>query len=426
MIRLLHALAGLLLVMRLSGQAPLLPIWTVTLPSSNAPTRLAWDQGMNRLLASYLFSFWPYYFEFEALQADGLPHGSTVPQHRVPPIGDPLNSASYLDRLRVRNDSMVLVTRTTGPAHIRNSTFRTMDVATMEQRMLGTKRTIYDAHWDEHGHVLLDQGSLRTYTTALWPKDTVLYTFQIGASMAVTADRIFVLSPPHVRVYARDTLSNPVFLPIPSSGQVLNERLELQGGVLHYAVMKLGGVLDMGQVDTTGTLRWNRTINLGAGWTLTGLAVDDNASTWVSLAGTTGRLEGTDSTGTIAFTGTWPHPLEDVVSSGDRLFLAGRESVPGPGFVLGWSPDLSTGVPHRERPALHLAPDPATEVIRVDGLIPGNSELEVVDIAGRRCVQAVVRSDGGYDLDVRDLASGHYILRVADPQGLRVAPFMVR
>lgn len=407
------------------AQVPLQPVWSVPLPSAWTAPLLAWDPELQRLLAIHATTDHEV-FPFEALTADGLPHANTVPPEHIAFFGDLLYDQRMLVRLISHNDSVVLIYRSDVPFGGQFSSVRMLDVGGGSRRMKRSQSRVYDAHWDQLGHVVLEESSLRTYTPKLWPRDTILSTVPDWARMTVSSDRVFVLRPPDIRVYERDPLSWLSDLPIPSSGTVVGERLERVGGQLYYAVLKSGGELDMGSVDTLGTVQWSRSMTAGAGWSLTGLAVDQNGSAWVSLAGATGRLEGTDSTGTITFSGSWPHPLEDVVSSGDRLFLTGREADPGPGFVFCWSPDFTAFVPRTERPELHLAPNPAQHELRVSGLTPGSTELEVVDVAGRRCLPVMRATAATHRVDVGQLAWGHYVLRVTDAHGSRVRAFQVR
>lgn len=72
--------------------------------------------------------------------------------------------------------------------------------------------------------------------------------------------------------------------------------------------------------------------------------------------------------------------------------------------------------------ALYIAPNPALDILRVNGVVPG-ARVSIIDATGRAVMAERTVTDGS--MDVSGLRSGSYLLRVVDPDGgVREARFV--
>lgn len=84
------------------------------------------------------------------------------------------------------------------------------------------------------------------------------------------------------------------------------------------------------------------------------------------------------------------------------------------------------GIEELARAGVTLAPNPADDVLRIDGLASGSWRIEVLDATGRMVQATSASPAGSVQLPVQDLAPGVYRL-IAEHDGQRYgAPFMVR
>jgi glucose/arabinose dehydrogenase len=84
---------------------------------------------------------------------------------------------------------------------------------------------------------------------------------------------------------------------------------------------------------------------------------------------------------------------------------------------------ISTGILNDgEEGSLRVHPVPASDQLFISGLASGNSRLMLLDLTGRTMVdQQVNHSDGQTVVDVRELPSGNYILRILTTDGVETA-----
>jgi len=111
-----------------------------------------------------------------------------------------------------------------------------------------------------------------------------------------------------------------------------------------------------------------------------------------------------------------PEPI--TIPSG-KAFLIFKTNGQGTaqGWTLNWAPEGSVGLKETAAKGYKIYPNPASDVIRIESLQPGDSsnEIEVYSVSGRLLMSksvSISKSFGG-TVDISELRSGMYLMKIS-------------
>lgn len=285
-----------------------------------------------------------------------------------------------------------------------------------------------DIHQDQLGVINASSTLIRSFSKQHWPlgRAIVPTTDRIAANQT----RIYCGRIPNISVLDRASMSSLTPIGVPSSGTSTHTLLMLAGDVIHYASLNSNLTMDIGAVDTTGTVVWNTVLNAAQSTSLSGIVVDGSNNTWVAASrnGTApvGLLYRFSSTGALTGNYTYGRSIDDIVRSGYRIFLSGWDATQSTMvYLAAFDTDITTSNHADVATRLRVSPNPSSSEMRVDSLPQGTTRLFIMDIAGRALEEIRGPFVGAVSVPTAHLHNGTYLLR-SDAAGLiTTRPFSV-
>lgn len=415
-------------------QVPITPIWIRTLPSSTHDPRLALDQQAARLHLAFKGDASDPHTHIRAFTTDGTdipaPYSELV-------LGTLSPSFSMVDqpfRLLAASDTLYSVERLQRQnLDYHTIAYRagsiTIDSSSVFNMILdGYTNFPIDIHHDMSGVLIASPTILRSYSTAHW----MLARISIPTTDRIAANeqRVYCGRTPELSTIDRQTMTPLAPLVVPSSGTATRTLMTLSGDVLHYASTNDNLTMDVGAVDTTGTLIWSTMIDLPQATALTGVVKDAWGNTWVSGSRTTpqsGVVLRFAADGSLSGNYTFGRTIQDMVCSGEQLFLCGWDAEQSSDIYLAaFGTDITTGtadVTSAEPPALF--PNPASSTLLISGIAPEVERIQLVDATGRTLRTLNGPFGPKLNLSVAGFAPGAYFVRMDGGTGSSTLSFQV-
>ena len=118
--------------------------------------------------------------------------------------------------------------------------------------------------------------------------------------------------------------------------------------------------------------------------------------------------------------GTVEHPINDIASHSDSItFLVGDS-----GAIYASTLPSSVGIQDVVRVDFEIAPNPATDVMRVSSMAQKMTGYEVIDLVGRTVARSEAAFGESLELDVSHLKSGAYTLKLQTESGIGAKRFV--
>ena len=91
--------------------------------------------------------------------------------------------------------------------------------------------------------------------------------------------------------------------------------------------------------------------------------------------------------------------------------------------ISGQGTDCDVGFGDQDEGSLRIYPNPAGELLYVDGLPDNTVQIEVTDITGRICMSQMCNGPQA-ELDLSGLDAGIYYLRISGRDAVVIRPFI--
>ncbi|MBL0126895.1 MAG: T9SS type A sorting domain-containing protein [Flavobacteriales bacterium] len=435
--------AGLLICMSVAlvadrsiAQVPIDPIWSRIVPSSSHVTKLALDHGTDRLHLAFQPAPTDAHTHIRAFNTDGsdvpppyteLTLGTLLPATYT--TGYPLYSDGPL-RLLAQSDTLYSIDhyldQLDGVSWYRSARIA-VDSATTFSMHTGSGPQV-DVHHDQFGDITVSPTVIRNFSNHHWLMGRAI----VPTTDRIAADesRIYCGRVPNITTMDRSSMTLLSPLVVPSSGSSTRTLIMLTNDVINYASVNSNLTMDIGAVDTTGALLWSAVVNLPGTTSLTGIVGDAHGNVWVSGSQNTSPQSGVvyrfSSSGAQTGNYLFGRTIDDIVCSGDTVFLSGWDAVdPTMVYLAAFATDMTTAIGADGRSQLRIYPNPASTEIRVDGLSPGTSRLIIADVAGRFVKEVMGPFSGSMSIPVTDLPNGTYVLRCSGAGATAIRSFSV-
>ncbi len=410
----------------LLGQAAIYPVWTRLVPSSSHITRLALDQSAERLHLAFQPGPSDPHTHIRAFHLDGTdvppPHTElTIGLYSNSITGYPYQSDRPL-RLLAQDDSLYFVNHFLQQIDFM-SWYRT-GLITLDSSVVFSMHTGADAQvdvWhDQFGDISATPTVIRNCSKRHW----LLGRAVVPTSDRIAADemRIYCGRVPSIAVLDRHqmTLLNPIT--VPSSGTSTRTLLMLNADVIHYASLNSNMTMDVGAVDTTGTVIWSGTLSTTQYTTLSGITLDAFGSMWVAASqggsSPTGLLYRFNTAGTQTGNYLYGRTIDDIVCSGDHVFLSGWDAVDqGMVYLAAFGTDITTSIEFDGTDRMSISPNPANDLLTIRSIPNGTKRIELLDATGRTVTQLRAPFGTPFNCSVAELAPGSYFIRAAAQTG---------
>ncbi|MCC6938676.1 MAG: T9SS type A sorting domain-containing protein [Flavobacteriales bacterium] len=271
-----------------------------------------------------------------------------------------------------------------------------------------------DVHHDQFGDITVSPTVIRNFSNHHWLMGRAI----VPTTDRIAADemRIYCGRVPNIIALDRSSMTLLSPLVVPSSGSSTRTLLMLTNDVINYASVNSNLTMDIGAVDTAGTVIWSSIVTLPQTTTLTGIVGDALGNVWISgsqsVSPQTGILYRFNAMGAQTGNYTFGRTIDDIVCSGDTVFLSGWDAVdPTMVYLAAFATDMTTAIGSYGQGQLRIYPNPASTELRVDGLSPGTSRLTVTDVTGRFVKEVQGPFNGSMSIPVSDLPNGTYVLR---------------
>ncbi len=406
----------------LQGQTPIVPIWTQFIPSAAHETRLAMDHQADRLHLALTGSPADPKTHILAFGTDGAAIAPPFDELVLGTVVLPFNMIDQPLRLLAENDTIYYVEHLQRfdpdyATNVNRAGSITLDSMPVFNVLVnGWYDDLTDIHHDPFGDLVSSLTVLRSFSMAhvLLGRISIPNTDRVAAS----EQRIYCGRAPNITTIDRGSLTLLSPIVVPSSGTSTRTLLMLTDDLIHYASVNSNLSLDAGAVDTTGSLIWSSSLSVPQYTTLSGITLDASGRFWVAATqgGTTpmGLLFRFDPFGVLTGDYTFGRSVDDIVCSGDSVFLSGWDATDQTMvYLAAFSTDITTALGSNERGQVRIFPNPAKTGIRVDGLPPGTTRLTITDATGR----AVLELNGSFTssmcISVAEVPNGTYLLRVS-------------
>ena len=419
----------------LLGQVAIDPIWSRLLPSSYHVTRLAFDHGTDRLHIAFQPAPTDLHTHIRAFNSDGtdipppyseLTLGTFLPATVT--TGYPYTSDEPL-RLLAQDDTLYFVDHFEQQVDYLSwyrSGSITLDSATTFSMHTGWDAQV-DFHHDPLGDITVSPTVIRNFSKHHW----LLGRAIVPTTDRIAADetRIYCGRVPSIAVLDRDQMSMLAPIAVPSGGTSTRTLLMLADEVIHYASVNSNLTLDIGAVDTTGSVIWNILLSLSQPTTLSGITTDALGNFWVACSQSgafpTGVLYRFSAAGTQTGNYLCGRTIDDIVCSGDQVFLSGWDAVDqAMVYLAAFDTDITTSTPFPGSSGSTVSPNPANEVLYVHGNTTW-TEGWVADATGKTVVSIPQAELSSGSISISNLAAGIYRLSVRNGKDAAQLPFMI-
>ncbi|MEO8590069.1 MAG: T9SS type A sorting domain-containing protein [Flavobacteriales bacterium] len=407
------------------AQVPLVPSWTqLGGTGSGGTSKVAWDAVTQKILWGYSEQNYDQPLrQFDLAGTDMTPE----PQLILPSVDNAPDAHSILRKLAAHDDTLDVINYFSDETLDQTNTITTGLAMALTGGALRAKNlrnsAVTDLVRDSVGSVMVLGTSIRTLAASGWPQGSV--TVPISDRIAMSLDRIYCGQPPNFTVLDRATLTLLSPLTVPMSGTPTQTFLILQGDVLYYAVRTVANYLHQGAVNLNGALMWSTSIHLLSGSHITGFVIDAAGSSWVST-GEFGRLYGTNATGTLADMRTFGATIDDIATDGSHLILTGKDQDNASlAYLAVFDAPLVTGVRSLNSTTMTLTPNPARDLVTLQGLPIDVTGIKLIDATGRSLKELTGPFTSTLNLSVTDLAPGSYFFHISGPAEKSTLPFQV-
>ena len=427
------------------AQEPLTPLWQHVDPFGAGgmlccddifSTRLSYDHGTDliyRSVQQFNFNVWSVEYMTQVFDIDGNDLTPTTPVviGAFPP-GD--LDAGHIIQLVAANDTLCAIYRyevnSAGSDDL--NWLKVLGTDGTPYYLLGSGSTPLNAfHRDALGTMILTDDELRRYGPTGWPAGSV--AAPPAGSMAVLDNQIVLGAPPSLTRIDRSTLTVLSPIEVPSSGSASTGICLANGSSsFYYAALNSNGTMDVGLADINSGVIWSNIISIPAQAQPTAYHVDEQGDLWIAIAlnatdvATLGLLYRFHFSGGSYGVNTFSRRIDDITSNGSRLFLTGRvEGSTTDTYLAAFDIDLITGTSNVSADDFNIYPDPAIDVIRIDGLEPKATRVEISDATGRFVREVKGPFLGSLNIPVSDLTNGAYLLRCSGDDFVTTRHFSV-
>ena len=407
----------------LPAQVPITPLWVHVDPFGAGfyypyfdilDTRVAFDQGTGKIYRA--ISPDPMNGEYANVQVFDVYGNDITPAPVITFHGMPGNIDGMwtrVVRLSANNDTLTGIVRF-GPTYWMKVK-RTDGVHVF---LLGSgSDPLTEFLQDSIGAILLTENNLRSYAPTGWPTGVTLC--QNAERMAVLGNDVILGVPPALTHIDRGTMTALAPIPVPSAGTASSGICMADGNTSFYYVgLNSNSTIDVGLMDLDAGLLWSTVVPIPSGAQATAYHVDELGNFWMALvhdlpgASDLGVLYRFYQLGGSYAVSSYGRYIDDITSSGSRLFLTGRvEGTTESTYLAAFDIDLITALPSEEVNTLILYPNPASTDLRLDVLSPSTSRVEISDATGRIVQQVKGPFLGFMSIPVSNLTNGAYLLR---------------
>ena len=423
------ALAGL--AIRGQSQTSITPIWTRLISSPTHATRLALDHQSARLHLGFRAPSDPR-THIRAFEMDGSDTPAPNTELVLGTFEETFGMDDQLLRLKAMSDTLYYVEHLVRNDIDFNEYMHRAGCITIDSNVVfnlldHSYGSLSDIHHDHLGELIASPTILRSFSSRHWlsGRATVPTTDRIVADEI----RIYCGRMPSIAVLDRDQMSMLAPIAVPSGGTSTRTLLMLADEVIHYASVNSNLTLDIGAVDTTGSVIWNILLSLSQPTTLSGITTDALGNFWVACSQSgafpTGVLYRFSAAGTQTGNYLCGRTIDDIVCSGDQVFLSGWDAVDQTMvYLAAFDTDITTSTPFPGSSGSTVSPNPANEVLYVHGNTTW-TEGWVADATGKTVVSIPQAELSSGSISISNLAAGIYRLSVRNGKDAAQLPFMI-
>lgn len=412
------------------AQVPITPLWShVDLfgagfwyPEFDAlSTRVAFDPGSEKLYRSIMPDGIGSYCAVQVFDVDG---NDISPSPGITFQGLPGNiDGMWTDILRLSagNDTLAAVIRFGNSYWLK---VKEADGSPVLLLGVGSGQ-LNEFQQDTAGSLLLTSSELRSYGPTGWPNGTAI-TPNAGR-MAVVGSEVFLGAPPSITRIERGTMTPLTPIAVPSTGTAITSVcLANTSSAFNYAAVNNNGTMDVGLADSNIGSVWSTTVPIPSGAEPTAYHVDELGNFWIAFVQNgVGLLYRFYQSGGPFAESSFSRRIDDIASSGNRLFLTGRvEGTTESTYLAAFDIDLITGVPNRPATSLSASPNPANDRF----ILHGNTtwtEGWITDATGKTVLSITQAELSSGSMAISDLAVGSYRLSVRNAKGTAQLPFVI-
>ena len=424
------------------AQEPLTPLWMHVDPYGAGSllasydvlaTRISYDLGTDRIYRSIIVFNWegPYKIQVFDPEGNDITPSPAIELHGILP-GD--YQVTQIEKLSATNDTLSAIVH--GEFYFNETDdlnwLKVLGTDGSPYLLLGCGSTpLNDYYQDATSTLLLTGDDLRRYGPTNWPDGSIATPPSEG--MAVLGNDVVLGAPPSISRIDRSNMTALSPIAVPSSGTAATGICISNGSsTFNYAALNSNGTMDVGLADVNSGVIWSNIISIPAQAQPTAYHVDEQGDLWIAIAlnatdvATLGLLYRFHFSGGSYGVNTFSRRIDDITSNGSRLFLTGRvEGSMTDTYLAAFDIDLITGTSNVSADDFNIYPDPAIDVIRIDGLEPKATRVEISDATGRFVREVKGPFLGSLNIPVSDLTNGAYLLRCSGDDFVTTRHFSV-